>query len=119
MKKRINVKPLTELELVFEDGKNLELVYDVKALLHFNELANEFLKDPTIPEICAKIVYIGGADRNESFDLEEARKVVACLDPETITIIINAFNETMGAGKNEVQKDLQKKLMEMFLLSKK
>ena len=37
-KKTINVKPVSEIELQFEDGKSLTLRFDVKALVNFNDL---------------------------------------------------------------------------------
>lgn len=118
MKKRINVKPVTELELIFEDGKSLTLKFDVEALTHFNDFEDGmqgFLKDKSTPEICAKIVYIGGSSHNDNLDINEARKIVSNMDPATITEIIYEFNESMGVTQNEAQKELSKKLMAQFL----
>lgn len=119
MKKTINVRPITEIELVFEDGKSLQLKYDVKALLFFNDVADGLFQDPSIPEICAKVVYIGAASNTEGFTIEEARTIVSNLDPETITVIIDEFTKGMGLQSNEVSKELQKKLMDRFLLTGK
>jgi hypothetical protein len=119
MRKKINVKPVNELELVFEDGKSLILKFDMEALLHFNDVAEGLFQDISIPEICAKVIYIGGANYNDGFDLKEARKIVSNLDPETITVIINEFTANMNIEMNEVQKELSKKLMEQFLSTKK
>jgi hypothetical protein len=122
MKKIINVKLVNELELKFEDGKSLTLKFDVQALSHildFKGGLEEFIKDPSTPEVCAKLLYIGAVSNNVEFTVEEARKVVSNLDPATITTIINEFNESMGAGTNEVNKELQKKMMALFLNSKK
>jgi hypothetical protein len=115
MKKVINVKPLTEIELQFEDGKCLSLIFDVEALLRFNNIAEDFYKDTSTPEICAKIVYIGA----KTITIEESRAIVSSLDPGTIIEIITEFNESMGVAQNGVQKEYAKKMIAQFLNSAK
>lgn len=114
MKKVINVKPLNEIELQFEDGKSLTLKFDCEALLRFNDIAKDFYKDKSIPEICAKVVYIGA----KTITLEEARAIVANLDPGSIMEIVSEFNESMGVSLKGAQKEYAKKLMAQFLESK-
>lgn len=122
MKKIINVKPVTELELQFESGETLSLRFDVKAISNFNEIEggiNDFLKEMSMPEMCAKVIYIAGVSNNSELTLERARVITSNLDPMTITEIMTEFNISMGSGKNEVQKEIQKKLMEQFLAQMK
>jgi hypothetical protein len=117
MKKKINALPVTELELLFEDGNSLELKFDAEAVSNFSELdggLTAYIKEDKYPERCAKIVYIGAKAKKPDFTLEEARVIVSELSPITITEIMNEFNESMGASKNGVQSELQKKLMEDF-----
>lgn len=117
-KKIINVKPVTELELQFEDGKSLCIVFDTEAISNFNDLEGGikgFIEEKSIPEKCAKVIYTGAKSRQPDFTLEEARALVSELSPVTITEIMNEFNENMGATKNEVQSELQKKLMKEFV----
>jgi len=118
MKKIINVKPITELELQFEDGKSLTLRFDVEALMHFNEMdggMSAFIGEKSMSEICAQIIFVGGASNNQDLDINEARKIVSNMDIGTITAIINEFTEGMGTAQSEVQKELQKKLMSQWL----
>lgn len=122
MKKIVNVKEATELELQFQDGKIINLRFDVSSLLNFNNLdggLENFFKDASIPEMCAKIVYITGANHNDGLTIDESRKIVSNMDPLTITEIINEFSESMGMAKNELQGELQKKLMTQFLAALK
>lgn len=117
-RKTINVKPVSELELQFEDGKSLVLRFDTQALLNFNELEGGltgFIKEKSIPVMCSKVVYIGAKATDGNFTYEEALKITSELDPGTIMEIINEFNESMGTSKNEVQSELQKKLMAEFV----
>jgi hypothetical protein len=119
-RKTINVKPVTELELQFEDGKSLTLRFDVQALLNFNDLEGGLtgaIKEKSIPIMCSKVVYIGAKAVDENFTYEEAVKITSELDPSTIVDIINEFNESMGTTKNEVQSEAQKKLMKEFIES--
>ncbi|MDF2609046.1 MAG: hypothetical protein K0R92_520 [Lachnospiraceae bacterium] len=117
MKKRINVQPVTEIELVFEDGSSLDIKFDAEAISNFNELdggITAFIKEDKLPERCAKIIYVGARSYKQDFTLDEARKITSELSPITITEIVSEFNESMGAAKNGVQSEMQKKLMEDF-----
>ena len=117
-KKIINVKPATEIELQFEEGRSLTLKFDVKALLNFNDLEdglNGFVKEKSLPIMCAKVIYVGAKANDENFTYDEALKITSELDPGTITDIINEFSDSMGSSKNEVKSEHQKKLtMEFF-----
>jgi hypothetical protein len=122
MKKIINVKPVTELELQFEDGKVICVVFDTEAVFNLTELdggINSFMSEKSLPERCAKIIYAGAKTKQNEFTIEDARALVCELSPVTITEIMNEFNENMGVAKNEVQSELQKKLMKQFLESQK
>lgn len=121
-KRIINVLPVSELELQFEDETKLTLVFDMAAIANFNDLEGgmtAFVKENNIPERCAKIIYIGAKSGDHNFTLEKARTLVSQLSPVTITEIMNEFSESMGVSKNGVQSELQKKLMEEFLKSMK
>jgi hypothetical protein len=110
---------VTELELKFEDGESLDIVFDMEALSNFNEIEgglNAFIKEDKMPERCAKIIFIGAKAKQQEFTLEKARAIVSELSPVTITEIMNEFNESMGAAKNGVQSELQKKLMAQFTM---
>jgi hypothetical protein len=122
MKKTFSVKPVNEVELRFEDGKSIILMFDVNSLMNFSEIdggINSILKEKSISELCAKIIFAAGAHYNEGFDLQEARRIVSELDIQTVTDIINEFNQSVGVTQNEVQTELQKKLMAQFLTNLK
>jgi hypothetical protein len=118
MKKTISVKPVTEIELQFEDGNSLDIRFDAEAISNFSELdggLTAFINEDKLPERCAKIIFVGARARRADFTLEEARAVVSTMAPTTITEIVFEFNESMGATSNGVQSELQKKLMAQYL----
>ena len=118
MKKTFNVKPVTEIELKFENGESLDIVFDIEAISNFTDLEGgltSFIQEDKLPERCAKIIYIGAKARKQDFTLEDARTLVSNMDTLTITEVMNEFNESMGAAKNGVQSELSKKLMAQYL----
>lgn len=125
MKKTYNVKPATEIELRFLDGKVLTVIFNAKAMYHFNDFENgiqSLTDDVSQPEICAKLLYVGSVENNPDMTLEKARELVCQLDIETISNIIVDFQESMGSIQNDAFKELQKKTMMEFvsgLMSKK
>ena len=118
-KKYYAVKPPVEIEIEFADGKKLELVFDVKSLFHFNDPEiggmEALLDNVSQPELCAKIIYAGAKEKSPDLTIEMARAIVTNLDIFTITGIINDFSESIGADKNMVLKDAQKKTMMEFI----
>lgn len=120
MKKKINVKPVGELELCFEDNKVILLRFDIESLMKLSDMDGgytEFVKSMKAKpsEMCARIIY--SACVNEDMTYEEARKITSNLSPETIVQILNEFTENMTTDAKGGQKELQKKLMKQFLES--
>jgi hypothetical protein len=122
MKKKIIAKPITEIDLEFED-RVIELVFNTESFMIFCEESEEIndigdvMKLSNLPDTCACIIYSGAVIRDPNFTLEEARKIVSNISVETITEIINEFSASNNPGK--LQGDLQKNLMREFLSKKK
>lgn len=116
MKKVYAVKPTTEIELQFEDGKALKIVFDARAVSHFMDFDGLTALDDTsrYTDICAMIVYAGAVENNEGITLDIAKNIVASLDIETITNIINDFTDSLGTAKKEAIKEYQKNQMSQF-----
>jgi hypothetical protein len=118
MRKIINAKEATELELKFDDEHSLLIVFDTEAISNFELLEgglNSYMKEDKTPERCAKVIYIGAIARQPEFTLEDARKLVSELSPVTITEILNEFNESIGASNNGVVNEMQKKLLDRIM----
>jgi hypothetical protein len=118
MRKTINVKEPTELELKFEDGKSLILKFDMEALSNFYEMPeglNGFIHEESMVERCAMIVYISGLAQDNELTMEKSRAIVANMDPASITDVVTEFMLSMGGSNNELIKELQKKTMQEFL----
>ncbi len=116
-RKVINVKPVTELELQFEDGKSLCVVFDTEAFYNLESLkydGMEFTEDEPLPEQCAKIVYAGALAKQPDITLDEVRAMVSDWSMGTITDVIFEFADSATSTKNGVQSEFQKKLMELY-----
>lgn len=119
MKKTYNVKPPTEIELVFEDGYKIDLRFDARATYHLTTdfSLNDLVENPSITEMCAIIIYCASVENNKDMTVDKARELVCTMDIETITSIILDFEESSGVSKKEQLKELQKKTMENFVLN--
>lgn len=110
MKKKLNIEESTELELIFEDGKTLNLVFNVRAMSYLNDIGGmkELLSFGSTPEYCAKIIYITAKAAGNEISLEEARALVSSIKPSVILEIVKEFQESYVAGIDE---DTQKKII--------
>ncbi len=116
MKKSISVKKPTEIELEFEDGNTLNIIFNAEAISNFNKLEDglkSFITEDSFSERCAKIIYIGALDRHPDLTIEKARILVSQMDFNSLIEISNDFTESMGS-KGELS-EMQKKLMQQFL----
>lgn len=116
MKKSIKSKKPTEIELEFEDGNSLSLIFNAEAISNFNELENglkSFITEDSFSERCAKIIYIGALDRHPDLTIEKARILVSQMDFNSLMEITNEFTGSIGSN-GEISK-MQKKLMEQLL----
>jgi len=102
-KKVMTCKAAPEIELQFDGGETILLRFDIRCLAAIQELEGglkDFLKKP-LPEMAAIIVYGAGKDINSDFDEQKARGIVSNMSIETITEIINTFQESVGQNANE------------------
>lgn len=101
MKKTINVKPVSEIALDFDNGETITLRFDIRALMQLKEMHDlETLTSEPIPEVCAMLVASSAVDQ---LDLEEARSIVASMDLSTIMAIMSEWNDSLG-GDDEATK---------------
>lgn len=117
MRKVIECKPVSEVELRFNGGESILLRFDVEALITLQEIEGDLKaamkKSPA--ELCVSILYAGAVGHNEGMTKERARELVCQMGIETITAIIDEFTESLGAGGNEeTQKKLIAQLLENF-----
>ncbi|WP_312373014.1 hypothetical protein [Lachnoclostridium sp.] len=121
MKKTYAVKPKTEIQLQFEDGKNLNITFDAAAVYHlindFEDGLNESL-NTNYTELCARIIYAGSVEHEQEMSIEKARMIVSNLDIETLTDLINDFTDSLGKEKKAEIVEYQKKSMTEFVNKK-
>lgn len=117
MRKKIMVKEPLELEIEF-NNRVFVLVFNTRALLNLASIEEELmglLSEFNIAEACSRVIW---ASANPCIDILEARQLTANLDTETITEIMQSFNESVGTVNTDVKKvqeEMQKKLMSQFL----
>ncbi len=108
MKKNFNVEEATEITLSFNDGKSLNLIFNVKALLHLNDKGIGGMKgliNLNVPECCAKIIYLTAKAAGEDITLAKSRAVVSNMKPTLVSEIVKEWQESyVGTIDDETQK---------------
>lgn len=121
MKKTYAVKPKTEIELQFEDGKSINITFGAAAIQHlitdFDGGLSEALESE-YTELCARIIYSGSVEHESEMSIDKAKQIVSNLDLETLTSIIEDFTDSLGKEKKAEIKELQKKSMMEFVTKK-
>ena len=74
----------------------------------------EALKELSVPETAALIVYAAGKDINEGFTLEKARQLIAFMDMQSVSEILNTFNESTGFDMEKLTDDQKKTILKML-----
>lgn len=120
MKKRYAIEPVPEIELAFSDGKIVTVVFNAMAFIHMNDDVfengvDDLLTEKSAPELCAKLIYVGGVENTPDLTLEKAREITSNMSLEVMMGIINDFNSSVSKENNADLKELQKKTMQEFL----
>lgn len=116
-KKVMHCKPCPELELISgEETISLRFNVNMWAVLQENENGLDALKDLSVPETCALIVYAAGRDNNENFTREKARALVSTLEMDIINAIINTFSESVGFDMEKLDPAQKKMIFQMLKL---
>ena len=115
-KKIMQCKPAPEIELVTEEGETIILRFNINMWVNLQENKNglEALKSLSVPETAALIVYAAGKDLNEDFTLEKARELIAFMSMQSVTEIINTFNESTGFDIEKLSDDQKKTILKML-----
>ena len=116
MAKKMICKSAPEIELSIDGGESKLLRFDVQCLAELQEIEGgikSLFKMP-IPEQAATLVFAAGKNYNDNFSLEEARKMVSCMDIASVQEIINTFSESTGTT-SEVSNEYAKKLLAQML----
>lgn len=116
MAKKMICKSAPEIELSIDGGESKLLRFDVQCLAELQEMKGgiKALFKMSIPEQAAVLVYAAGKNHNDNFTLEEARKMVSCMDIASVQEIINTFSESTGST-SEVSSDMAKKILAQML----
>lgn len=115
-KKIMQCKPAPEIELVTEKGETITLRFNINMWVNLQEGDNglEALKELSVPETAALITYAAGKDINEGFTLEKARELIAFMDMQSVSEIINTFTESTGFDMEKLTDDQKKTILRML-----
>lgn len=115
MRKTIQCKSAPEIEIIVDGGEAVLLRFDISCLANLQEQANGLnnLFKQSVTEQTALIIYSAAKDNNENFTLEDARKMVACMDIASVNGVLEAFAES--AGTAEGKDDTIKKVLAQML----
>ena len=118
-KKIMQCKPAPEIELVTEEGETITLRFNINMWVNLQEGENglEALKSLSVPETAALIVYAAGKDINEDFTLEKARMIISCMDMQSVSEILNTFNESTGFNIENLSDDQKKTILNMLRMT--
>ena len=117
MAKKMICKSAPEIELCMEDGGASTLLrFDVQCLAELQEAAGGIMKlfKMPFPEQAAMVVYAAAKNHNENYTLEDARKMVCCMDIDSVKEILNTFSESAGTN-SEVPDEYTKKVLAQML----
>ncbi len=113
MKESFAAEEATELELKFNDGTSLNLIFNVRALSFVNDKVigglEGMLRQTSVPEYCAKVVYITAKAAGEEMTIQKARTLVCQMHPKIVTKIVQEYQSTFGG---ELDEEAQKKAIE-------
>ena len=118
-KKVMQCKPAPEIELVTNKGETILLRFNINMWVNLQEGENglEALKSLSVPETAALIVYAAGKDLNEDFTLEKARMIISCMDMQSVSEILNTFNESTGFDIEKLSDDQKKTILNMLRMT--
>lgn len=116
MAKKMVCKSAPEIEISIDGGDSMLLRFDVSCLANLQEIKGgiKTLFKMPVPEQAAQLVYAAGKDHNENFMLEDARKMVSCMDIMSVQEILNTFAESAGSS-TDLPNDFAKKLLAQML----
>lgn len=107
--KRFKVRPAEVFALEFEDGKEIQMSFNMKALSILGELINNKKVQLNSPQFISAIIYSGCKSMNEDFTEEEANALYVQLQdsqPEAMEAILNEYFDASGIDKEELKKKL-------------
>lgn len=116
MAKKMICKSAPEIELCIDGGDSVLLRFDVQCLAELQEIKGgiKSLFKMTIPDQAAQLVYAAGKNHNDNFTVEDARRMVSCMDIASVQEIINAFSESTGSTSDISSDDVKKILAQML-----
>ena len=116
MAKKMICKSAPEIEISIDGGESTLLRFDVQCLAELQEMKGGITKlfKMSLPEQAAAIVFAAGKNHNDNFTLDDARKMVSCMDIDSVKEILNTFAESAGTT-SDVSSDYAKKIIAQML----
>ena len=115
MRKTMQCKAAPELEL--KSGKETILLrfnISMWANLQDTDKGLEALKEASVSETCALIVWAAGKDNNDDFTLEKARTLVSGMEVSNVSEIINIFSDSVGMDLDKLDPAQKKMILQIM-----
>ena len=121
MRKTMECRPAPELEIKCGKKTPILLRFNINmwANLQDTDKGLEALKDVSVVETCALIVWAAGKDNNDDFTLEKARKVVSFMEVKGVSEIIDTFSESVGMNLETLDPAQKKMILKLLKTSVK
>lgn len=119
-KKIMACKEAPEIELQFEGGEAILLRFDIRCLTNLQELdggLQDFIKK-NVAEMAAVLIYAAGKDINENFDELKAREIISNMAINSITEIVETFQESIGL-EDKTEEEVKKLMAQLMVSNKK
>lgn len=105
--KRYKVKPVEKIELEFEDGHVIPMMFNMKSMGFLGEAIREKKTRIVGPEFYALIIYAGCRACDDDFTFDQAEALYVTLEeayPEVINGILSAYCEAVGVDEEDLKK---------------
>lgn len=115
MKKTMQCKAAPELEIISgEESILLRFNIVMWANLQDTDKGLEALKEASVSETCALIVWAAGKDNNDDFTLEKARTLVSGMEVSNVSEIINIFSDSVGMDLDKLDNAQKKMILQIM-----
>lgn len=112
--KRFKVRPAEIFALEFEDGTEIQMSFNMRALSILGELINNKRTELTGPTFYASLIYAGCKSMNEDFTEEEANALYIQLNdsqPDAMNAIFDEYCDAAGVDQEALKKNMIQNLL--------
>lgn len=117
--KTIKVKPIEEIEFVFND-KKVMCSFNMLAMAHMQEAISKLdcrLDELSTERLISLMLYSGIKAKDDTFTIEEANALAMQLDPGCYVEIIDSYEKAVTGNMKDSERENLKKSIAQYLAS--